>query len=228
MKGFGTDEKALCRVLGRIPDPVVMKSVRQAYRQRIGKDLLSDIAKETSSYFGETCEAVVRGPLEQDCHQLHDAIHGAGTKESVLNDVLLGRSNADIRAIKNEYQRLFRRSLESDVKGDLSAKTESLFMMVLAATRAEESSPVYPQNTDRDVSDLYSAFRGVGVDQVTVCKMFSSRSDGQLRAISHAYQQKYHKSLVKTVESEFSGHMENALIRMLGVAEDRAMADAQV
>ena len=183
MKGFGTDEKLLCQVLGRIPDPVIMKNVRQTYQQRLRKDLVQDIDKETGGYFGEACVAVARGPLEQDCYNLHDALKGAGTKEAVLDDVLLGRSNADMRAIKQEYQRIFRRSLEQDVKDDLSAKTEQLF---------------------------------------------ATRSDGQLRAISQAFQQRYHKPLMNVIESNFSGHMEDALMRMLGVAEDKAMADAKV
>merc|ERR1712230_337207 len=63
----------------------------------------------------------------------HEAIKGLGTKESVLNDVLLGRSNADMRAIKQAYQETYRRALETDVKGDLSMKTERLFSMVMAA-----------------------------------------------------------------------------------------------
>ena len=190
----------------------------------------SDSASETSSYFGEACEAVVRGPLEQDVYQLNDAMKGAGTKEAVLNDVLLGRSNADMRAIKNEYQRVYRRSLEQDLRGDLSVKTETLFVMVVAANRAEESAPVIPQAIEHDISQLWAATEGTkfGTDQMTVCQIFATRSDGQLRAISHAFQAKYHKSLMKTVESEFSGHMEGALMRMLGVAEDRAMADAVV
>lgn len=229
MKGFGTDEKLLCQVLGHIPDPVIMKNVRQTYTQRFRKDLLAAVASETSGYFGETCEAVVRGPLEQDVHNLYDALKGAGTKESVMNDVLLGRSNADMRAIKNEYHRVHHRSLEQDVKGDLSAKTETLFVMVLAANRAEDSAPVIPQSIEHDITQLHQATAGqMGTDQITVCQMFASRSDGQLRAISHAFQQKYHKPLMKTIEGEFSGHMEDALMRMLGVAEDRAMADAEV
>lgn len=230
MKGFGTDEKAICGTFARIPDPIVMKSVRQTYSQKYRKDLLSDLAGETSGYFGETCEAVVRGPLEQDAHQLNDAIKGAGTKEDVLNDILLGRSNADMHAIKNEYQRVYRRSLEQDLKGDLSAKTEQLFVMVVAARRAEESAPVMPQNVEHDVSEVHRATSGskLGTDQTTVCQMFATRSDGQLRAISQAFQHKYHTSLMKVIEKEFTGHMEDALMRMLSVAEDRAMADAQV
>ena len=227
MKGFGTNEAQLTSILARVPDPVIMANLRQTYNQRFSRNLLSDIASETSSYYQEGLEALVRGPLQQDVHNLNDAIKGAGTKENVLDDVLIARSNADIRAIKHEYQKTTRRSLESDVKADLSAKTERLFTMVLAAQRQEESAPVMPQQIDHAVSELHRSMEGrMGTDQVTVCQILTSHSDGQLRAISQAFQRKYHKSLSSTVKSEFSGHMQEALLRAVSAAEDRAMSDA--
>jgi len=161
-----------------------------------------------------------------DVHNLNEAIKGLGTKEALLNDVLLGRSNADMRAIKSAYQATFRRPLENDVKGDLSLKTERLFTMVVAATRAEESTPVYPQQVEQDVTSLYQATTGMTTDQVTVCSIISSRSDGQLRAISQAFQQRYHVSLEETLKKKFSGHMEDALVLMVRRTTDRAMSDA--
>jgi annexin A7/11 len=145
----------------------------------------------------------------------------------VLNDVLLGRSNADMRAIKQAYQETFRKSLEADVKGDLSMKTEQLFGLVMAATRAEESAPIDHNQIDRDTADLHRAMDArVGTDQMTVCSILSQRSDGQIRAINHHWKQKYHSDMEKVIDSEFSGHMEDALLLMVRRATDRAMSDA--
>lgn len=229
MKGFGTDEKLLIQVLSRL-DPLQAAGVRQTFNQRHRRDLLNDLEKETSGYFRDGLLAIARGPLEQDCFNLNKAIKGLGTKESVVNDVLLSRSNADINAIKAHYQHMFRRSLESDLKGDLSMKTERLFTMILAARRNEESSPVIPQQIDSDVQELYRATEGqkMGTDQVTVCSILSSRSDGQIRAISLAYKQKYHRALGEVLAKNFSGHMEDALLFMLEHAEDRAKHDAHL
>lgn len=227
MKRFGTNESQLVQVLTRIPDPYIMANLRKTYEQRFNRDLVRDLGEETSGYFRESLEALARGPLLQDVHNLNDAIKGMGTKESVLNDVLLGRSNADINAIKQEYHRIYHRSLESDVKGDLSLKTERLFTMVLVAQRADESAPVIPQKLDIDVRELYRATEGrMGTDQISVCHIFSSNSNGQLRAISQEFQRRYAQSLAKVIEREFTGHMEDTLLRMLHLAEDHAMADA--
>lgn len=132
-----------------------------------------------------------------------------------------------MRAIKHAYQTTFGRSMEADVKGDLSMKTERLFGMVMAANRADESTPINLQELDHDCSELHRATEGkVGTDQITVCNILASRSDGQLRAIAEHYQQKYHIALVDVVKKEFSGHMEDALLLMLNRALDRAMTDA--
>jgi annexin A7/11 len=227
MKGFGTDEKVLIQVLSK-PDPLRMTLIKHTYNQRFIRRLDKDIESETSGYFRDTLLALVRGPLEQDVFNLHNALAGFGTKELVLNDVLLSRSNGDLQAIKEEYQRVYRKSLVHDVKGDLSGKTERLFDMVLAATRAEESAPVIPQQIDQDVLELHRASEGtsIGTDQVSFCQIISSRSDNQLRAIAHVYEQRYRIPLEKNIEKQFSGHMEDALLMMVRGATDRAMRDA--
>ena len=159
MKGFGTDEKALIQILAPM-GPLEVESVKDAFKRGHNRDLMKDVHSETSSYFREGLEAIIRGPLEQDCHTLREGLNGMGTKEEYLDEVLLARSNADINAIKAHYQHLYKRSLESDMKSDLSGKTERLYDMVLAARRTEESVPVNPQQIDANVNELYKATEG--------------------------------------------------------------------
>lgn len=226
MKGFGTDESALIRVLVHL-SPQEIPTLRQTYNQRHKRSLESDIETECSGYFKFALLAVLRGPLQQDVWCLNDALKGAGTKESLLDDVLIGRSNADIRAIKIAYQQKYRRSLESDVKADLSAKTERMYLMILAATRQEESAPVLPQAVDADVTELHRATEAkTGTEQLTVCSILTNRSDGQVRAIAQAYEHKYRRALESVIISEFAGHMEAALVRMVRSGADKAMGDA--
>ncbi|KAF2165459.1 hypothetical protein M409DRAFT_24309 [Zasmidium cellare ATCC 36951] len=226
MKGFGTNETQLIKVLSSL-DALQVEGVKQAYQQRHKRDLLKDVHGETSSYFRDGLEAIIRGPLDQDCHFINEAIKGAGTKETLLDDVLISRSNADINAIKAHYQQKFRRTLESDVKGDLSMKTERMYDMIMAAHRDEESAPVIPQQVDAWVQEIYNATEGrAGTDQLTVCTVLAKRSNGQLRAIAQSYKTKYHRTLQEVLKKEFSGHMESALMSMVSAAEDPAKYDA--
>ncbi|KXL47162.1 MAG: hypothetical protein FE78DRAFT_144647 [Acidomyces sp. 'richmondensis'] len=228
MKGFGTDEAALIGILARM-SPIEINGVKAAFHARHHRDLVKDVRSETSGHFREGLMGILRGPLDQDCYVAHEAIKGLGTKESALNDVLLGRSNADLNAIKQHYYHTYHKSLESDVKSDLSMKTERMFDMVMAARRNEESAPVIPQEIDRDVQDIYHATEGrSGTDQMTVCHILTSRSNGQIRAIAQAYRQRYHRSLDECIRKEFSGHMEQALMYIVRAAEDPAKHDADL
>jgi annexin A7/11 len=228
MKGFGTNETQLIRVMASL-GPLEIHAVKEAYKARHKRDLMKDVHSETSGYFREGLEAMIRGPLEQDCHSIHEAIKGVGTKESALDDVLLARSNADINAIKAHYHHMYRKSLESDVKGDLSMKTERMYAMVMSARRNEESAPVIPPQIDADVREIYGATEGkTGTDQMTVCSILTSRSNGQIRAISQAYKAKYHRALEDVIRKEFSGHMQSALLFMVGAATDPAKHDADL
>ncbi|KAI2640627.1 Annexin [Hypomontagnella submonticulosa] len=223
MKGFGTDEKTLIRVLSN-KDPLQIEAIKSAYFRNFSRTLEKDIISETRGWFETGLVSIVRGPLLHDVHLLNSAMDGPGTKEKVLNDVLLSRSNADMRAIKSMYQHTFHKSLESAVKGDLSMKTERHFLIVLGANRAEDSAPVIPQAIDQDVMELYRATEGkVGTDEMMVCSILSTRNDNQIRAINHAYEQKFRRRLEDVIKKEFSGHMEDALLFQLRNAVDKYM-----
>lgn len=228
MDGFGTNEKTLIRVLAK-KDPLQVNSIRIQYKQRFCRDLIEHIQKETSGNFEAALVQIARGPLTNDCEILKRATDGIGTNETMLNDVLMDRSNADINAIKTHYHRLFGRSLESDLRRDLSAATEDMFMMILAAKRAEDFVPVDPMTVDKDVVDLQKAIGGtiVSKDAVLTCQILISRNDAQLRAITAAYKQKFRRDLAEVVEKRFTGHMEKALLLFLARANNRAASDAE-
>jgi annexin A7/11 len=203
MKGFGTDEKALIHALAD-KDPLQVNVLRTTYHSRFNRNLIHDVQSETSGWFEEGLCAIIRGPLQQDVHLLKAATDGPGTKERVLDDVLLGRSNADMRAIKELYQQTYRTSLEHDIKADLSMKTERHFLMVLAANRNEESTPVIPQQIEQDVMEIYKATEGkVGTDELLVCNILTQRSNAQIRAIALTYKQKFTRDLETVIKKVF-------------------------
>lgn len=226
MKGLGTDEATLIRILCKA-DVLYAANLRNGFTQRLGRNLEKDVKSEVSGKLEKVLLACLRGPLLQDVYAVRTAVKGLGTNEDLLNDVLLGRSNADLNAIKNAYREEFRRSLDEDVADDLSGRTKQLFAMVIAGNKAEESAPVDPQAIDRDIQELYTALLGSSdSDILTVCRTFASRSNAQLRAIEQGYNQKHRPSLATKLTSSTRGHMQDALKAMLGSTTDPARHDA--
>lgn len=228
MKGFGTDEKSLIRELAD-KDPFQVQAINDAFQRNHRRDLVADIKSETSGWFEYGLVQLARGPLMSDVHLLYDAMSGPGTKERALNDILLGRSNADINAIKAAYRQTYKRDLLAAVKDDLSLKTERHFEIVLSAQRAEDSAPVVKADVDRDVDVLYGATEGrPGTDEMRVCSILSTRNDDQIRAIAHEYRLRYARDLEAVIRKEFSGHMEDALLFQLRRGFDRYMHQAML
>ncbi|KAJ5089671.1 hypothetical protein N7532_008355 [Penicillium argentinense] len=226
MKGFGTDEKTLIAVLATL-DPLQMAAVRATYTQHIGRDLYKDVKSETGGYLEQGLLAVIEGPLNHDVICVHEAIDGVGTKEWMLNEILLGRSNADLNAIKSAYEHKYRRNLTREVEGDLSFKTADLFKTVLRADRREESVPINPQSVEDEVRTIHGSTAGRMVNNVAeVSGILARSSDAELRAIDQGFHRRYNVSLEKHLEKEFSGHMEDAFLHMLRTATDPAMRDA--
>lgn len=68
-----------------------MQVLAQAYTSRYGKDLIELLKEETSGNHEKTLCLLAMGPLASDVQLLHDAIAGAGTKESIVTEILVGR-----------------------------------------------------------------------------------------------------------------------------------------
>lgn len=226
MSGFKKDHNTVIRILAK-QSPAEMALLRNTYAQRNGgASLESKVDSYSRGHYGDVLIQLARGPLLADVHNVNRAIKGLGTKEDMLNDVLIGRSNADMHAIKAGYQEVFHKSMESDVGDDLSLKTKTMFQLIMRASRTEESAPYDPVQISRDVEAIYHATGAISTVQETVFTILTQRSDNQIRAIAVEYQNKYRTSLDKSIESKFSGHMQDALLLCVGRAVDRAKTDA--
>jgi len=226
VKGWGTNEAVLIASLAKC-DPVQINAIRTQYDQLFKGSLIKRLESETSGKLKELLVAVVSGPLMNDVNALKDAMKGVGTNEALLNHILIGRSNADMNAIKTAYQKVHGRTLDQDLRSDLSAATETMFLMITAARRNEDSVPVIPQQIDQDVRDLKDAFGNMLTkNSEKACQILTSRNDAQICAIAQHYEAQYRQPFAKVIEKTFTGHMEKALLLMLARAQDKALSDA--
>ncbi|PKS08141.1 hypothetical protein jhhlp_005416 [Lomentospora prolificans] len=229
MKGMGCDEKALIKVLTKpqYSNPWAMAQLVQDYNSRFIRNLADDIKSETRSGLEMALLALLRGPLGNDVYVLDKSLNRMGTDEEALMDVMLSRSNADIRAIAAEYKRVKNKDLLVDIKEDVDGTLLRMYSMILSATRAEDAAPVLPHEIDQKVTELQRATEGmIGSNAIAVAQIFVSSNAAQIDAMANAYQRKYHRSLQEVIEKEFRGDMEDALLRMLTAGQDRARSDA--
>lgn len=156
MKGFGCDEAGLVAVIGH-RTPLQMQQIAQAFKAGFGRDLVEDLISETRGNFGKLAVSLAR-PLDTfDAMCVNDAVAGWGTDEEQLIEVLSGRSNAELFAIKAAYGREYRRDLERDVANDLGGDLKRFFIGLVQGQRDETGQIL---NVDADVQMLYKAGAG--------------------------------------------------------------------
>jgi annexin A7/11 len=112
-----------------------MEQLRKSFESQVGKSLLQVIEKETSGWLEYGLRGLILGPVGFDVWLLNRACDGAGTHEDILTEVLAGRTNEEMEAIKAEYHRVYHRNLVQVIQGELTFKTERMFNMMLAVSR---------------------------------------------------------------------------------------------
>ncbi|XP_006157599.1 annexin A13 isoform X2 [Tupaia chinensis] len=219
-KGMGTDEVAIIEILSnRTSDE--RQQIKQKYKATFGKDLEEVLKGELSGNFEKTALALLDRPSEYAARQLQKAMKGLGTDESVLIETLCTGTNKEIIAIKEAYQRLFGRSLESDVKDDTSGNLKKILVSLLQANR-DEGDDVDKDLAGQDAKDLYDAGEGRwGTDELAFNEVLAKRSLKQLRATFQAYQILIGKDMEEAIEEETSGDLQKAYLTLVRCARDR-------
>ncbi|XP_059757347.1 annexin A13 isoform X1 [Balaenoptera ricei] len=218
-KGMGTDEATIIEILSSRTSNE-RQQIKQKYKITYGKDLEEVLKSELSGNFEKTALALLDHPSEYAARQLKKAMKGLGTNEAVLIEVLCTRTNKEIIAIKEAYQRLFDRSLESDVKGDTSGSLKKILVSLLQANR-DEGDNVDKDLAGQDAKDLYDAGEGRwGTDESTFNEVLAKRNHKQLRATFQAYQVLIGKDIEEAIEAETSGDLQKAYLTLVRSARD--------
>jgi len=197
-------------------------------------DLVKQIGGELSGHFKETITALFDAPANYEAHSLHEALNAS--KEGTLREILLTRSNMEIRAIVDAYRRNYNKDLEHDINSRVRGKDfKRMLISAVQAGREELNSQqiqqarqmgiesVIDRNRARqDADDLYKAGAGKwGTDERTFNAIFARRNYYQLRATFEEYQKKYRQDIAQVIKSEFSGDAEDGYLVLIKCARDR-------
>ncbi|XP_060249664.1 annexin A13 isoform X4 [Ovis aries] len=176
-----------------------------------------------------------RFDADRDAKKLNKACKGMGTDEAAIIEILSSRTSSErqqikqkykttygkeIIAIKEAYQRLFDKSLESDVKGDISGSLKRILVSLLQANR-DEGDNVDKDLAGQDAKELYDAGEGRwGTDELAFNELLAKRSHKQLRATFEAYQTLIGKDIEEAIEAETSGDLQKAYLTLVRSARD--------
>jgi hypothetical protein len=126
-------------------------------------------------------------------------------------EIFCTRSNTRLLAARQFYEKRQDSNLADRVKKELSGDLERLCLRLLTEERYNRNF-----NADQIADQLYAYGEGKwGTNEAGFIDIFSSNSQEQLQQVAVAYENKYHHSLARAIESEFSGLVKTALTYLL-------------
>ena len=210
MKGVGTDESQIIKIVCN-RNSAQRQAIKKYYATAFGKDLVKQLKSELSGKLEDVVIGLFQTPAEYDATCLYHAMKGIGTDEGVLVEIIGTRVNWQIKEIKEAFKTLYKKDLIKWVESETSGSFRKLLVSLLQGNRSENQMPD-PNQCQQDAQALIRAGVGRwGTDEATFNKIFALRSAYELRMISDFYEKQTGKSLLKSIDSEFSGDIQKLL-----------------
>lgn len=221
MKGFGCDKNKVIMTLCTISN-WQRQEVSRAFKTMYGKDLIEDLKSELSGDFEHLVLALMEPPARYDAHQLHKAMAGLGTRESLLIEIMTTRTNGQIYELKSAYRQIHGSDLERDLIGETSGHFKRLLVSLCAGGR-DESTHVDPLKANQDARNLYRAGeQRLGTDESTFNAILASQNFPQLRLVFDEYQKcTGGHTIEQAIQAEFSGDIREGLLAVVKSIRNR-------
>jgi len=205
MKGVGTDEKVLIKIICNRSRPQ-LQAVAQAFKAKYGKDLKKEIKSETSGWFKKVLVRRFKTQFEMKKTGLLHAVKGAGTNERRIIDCLVFTPNQELKAILDTSK-----DLKDRIVKDLSGDFKNAVHDLLGCDR-NENPQINPAEIQEDVRKLYKAGEGkVGTDEKTFYKTLCNKAPWYNQALNAAYAKEHKHSLEQAISKEMSGWLKELL-----------------
>lgn len=119
---WGTDESIFNQILVT-RSYQQLRGVFEAYESMAGHTIEDAIKREFSGAIEEGFKAIVRcvrSKVQYFAKRLHNSMAGLGTNDKTLIRIIVSRSEIDLGDIKEAFEEMYGKSLESWIKGDTS------------------------------------------------------------------------------------------------------------
>ena len=191
------DADAICDVLPHLSHDQIME-LRKEYKKQVkiqgkGVNLSKHLKTKLTGNFGKVAYVTALGKFESEGYWANFFYQSHGSRRELLIESLMGRTNADIWNIKDEfkdkrYSDSLVKCMEKELKMD---KFRTAVLMVLEERRQEEQD-VYPiEYRNRDVDTLHKALIAKQGGESAMLEIIVRRSDAHLREVLKTYEKMY-------------------------------------
>ncbi|KAG6582760.1 Annexin (Annexin) Family [Phytophthora cinnamomi] len=228
-QGLGTDEKTLIAVLGS-KSPESRNLIALRYKELYRQPLKSLLKSETSGDFGRLLRMISTPLPETEAQILRDATKGMGTTESLIVQILSGRSNEEMNILKRTYFDMVGKDLAVTLNSELSGDFRKVVMAVLQSSQVPYNPTVHnAAKAEEEATALYKAGQGrLGTNEEVFIGILVKAPPDFLKMMDAVYVAKYNNNIVKAVDKEFSGDAKKSLNYLVRSTIDPYPAIAEV
>ncbi|KAI9736517.1 MAG: hypothetical protein M1818_006028 [Claussenomyces sp. TS43310] len=185
--------------------------------------------KEEDPSLMKACYAVALGKWESEAYWANFWYQGEKSRRELLIESLMGRTNAEIRAIKDGFSdKKYSDSLTKCMKTELREdKFKKAILLVLEERRMEDE----PYSLDHrliedDVRDLHRAVRSEKGGESAMIGIIVLRSDSHLREVMRMYEATYRANFAREMLRKSGNLVGELLAHILNGVINRPVRDA--
>ncbi|KAK4943180.1 hypothetical protein LTR10_017204 [Elasticomyces elasticus] len=192
-----------------------------------GINIAKHIKTRITGNLGKAAYTTALGRWESEAYWANSWYQGGASRRELLIESLMGRSNSDIREIKNCFKdKKYNDDLEKCIRTELKAdKFRMAILLALEERRMPESSPIDIKLVRSDVDSLAMALESSGGESDMI-KIIVLRSDAHLREALRLFERTYRVSFPRQMILKSRNLVGETLAHVLNGALNRPMRDA--
>lgn len=214
MKGMGTDEAAIIKVLTSCSNNQRQVLI-QEYKRAFDRDLIKDLKKELAGNFEDVVLALMTPTSEFLATELKHALNRKDG-DSVVQ-IIFASDPARVSSIKAAYDSANDDKLEEDFDDEMKGVFEDVLIATVLSKRGEDCSEDVAVSVARAI---YNDDHGVDKDEVV--KAFSTLSFKQLRHVFLEYYKLAGRTLGEAFGLEFKGKEKANMQALVKCIENRS------
>ncbi|KIW78097.1 hypothetical protein Z517_07930 [Fonsecaea pedrosoi CBS 271.37] len=225
------DPRPLVQILPRLSTDDLL-ALRAEYKNHAkvsgqGINMAKHIKMRIPGNLGKACYATALGRWESEAYWANSWYQGGASRRELLIESLMGRSNSDIREIKNCFKdKKYSDDLEKCIRTELKAdKFRVAILLALEERRMPESTPLDIRLIKEDVVQLAEALESKG-GETDMIKIIVLRSDAHLREVLRLFERTYGVNFARQMISKSRNLVGETLAHILNGALNRPMRDA--
>ncbi|KAF4966511.1 hypothetical protein FZEAL_10642 [Fusarium zealandicum] len=190
--------------------------------------------KDEDPLLMKACYAVALGMWESESYWANFWYQGDKTRRELLIESLMGRTNGEIRYIKDaftdkKYDNSLTKCMKTELKED---KFKKAILLVLEERRMEEYDqhghllPIDYALVDQDVADLRRAVRADKGGETAMINIIVQRSDSHLRVALQEYERQFRANFARDALKKSGNLVGELLAHILNGVINRPVRDA--